>query len=113
MRATAWNNGSHRSSGAGYGLKVSKTDRDQFFDHGWRNVIFDLEGEAQAVAPVSESFWRSCTELRSAAIGRWLRGNGLAPWPEGRPPILEVTPKDGSRFAVARVTSQHLAGGDR
>lgn len=98
MRVTAWNNGSHRSSGTGYGLRFSETDRDRFFERGWDNVIFDLGGQAVVAITVSESFWRSCPELRSAEVGRWLRRNDLAPWPQGRPPILEVTHRDGNRF---------------
>jgi hypothetical protein len=100
MRATAWNNGSHRLSGAGYGLKISEADRDQFFDRDWETVVFDFGGESEAVAALSDSFWRSCSELRSAEIGRWLRRHGLAPWPTGSPPRVEVTHAGGNRFIV-------------
>lgn len=102
MRATAWNNGSHSASGAGYGLRVSVDDRDRYFDKGWREVVFDLDGEGEATSPVSESFWRRCSELRSAEVGRWLRGRDLAPWPKGSPPNLEVQPVGGNRFVVSQ-----------
>jgi hypothetical protein len=45
-----------------------------------------LADHGQAAVTVSPSFWRHCSELRSAEIGRWLHRNGLAPWPPGRPP---------------------------
>jgi hypothetical protein len=101
MRATAWNNGSHHASGAGYGLRISEKDRDSLFDRSWREVVFDLGGEAEATARLSESFWRSCSELRSAEIGRWLRRHNLAPWPHGRPPTFTVRHLEGNRFSIA------------
>ena len=97
MRATAWNNGRHHTSGAGYGLRISEEDRDRFFDRSWGHVVFDLGGEAQANVPLSESFWRSCSELRSAEI---LRICGLAPWPKGNPPVFALEHVAGNRFAV-------------
>jgi hypothetical protein len=45
-----------------------------------------------------KSFWRSCPELRSAAIGRWLLRNHLAPWPRGLPPALVLRHVTGNRF---------------
>jgi hypothetical protein len=100
MRATAWNNGTHKASGAGYGLRISQKDRDRLFDPRWREVVFELGREAEATAVLSESFWRSCSELRSAEIGRWLRRHNLAPWPNGRPPAFEVRQLSDNRFAI-------------
>ena len=34
MIVIAWNNGGHHPSGAGYGLKISITDRNQYFNRG-------------------------------------------------------------------------------
>ena len=56
MRATAWNNGSHHASGAGYGLRVSGEDRDRYSDRDWSEVVFDLDGEVEARATISDSF---------------------------------------------------------
>ncbi len=50
MIVTAWNNGRHHTSGAGYGLKVGAADRDRFFDSAANAVVLDLEGW---VAPVT------------------------------------------------------------
>jgi len=90
MRATAWSNGSPISSGAGYGLKISREDRDHFFDRSWKEILLQLPGQDPVAVPVSGSFWRSCTELRSASIGRWLILNDLAPWTRGEPPVLSL-----------------------
>ena len=101
MRATAWSNGSPRHSGAGYGLKISRQDRDQFFDQRWSAIILHLPGQDPTSIPLSESFWRSCTELRSAAIGHWLLRSGLAPWPSGKPPVLALQRIGDRAFSVA------------
>ena len=100
MRATAWSNGSPRQSGAGYGLKISRQDRDRFFDQKWPTIILRLPGEDPTNVPLSQSFWRSCTELHSAAIGRWLILNGLAPWPRGKPPVLSLQCTGDRAFSV-------------
>lgn len=101
MHATAWNNGSHDMSGAGYGLRISKEDRDRHFNPACTLVIFNLGGEEDVEVRLSKSFWRSCTELRSSAIGRWLRRNGLAPWPKGNPPTFAMRKVGRNGFAVA------------
>jgi hypothetical protein len=100
MRGTAWNNGSHSRSGSGYGIRIRIQDRDRFFEPGWDHVVLDLGGEAAATVRISESFWRTCAELRSAEIGRWLLRRKVAPWPSGQPPVLEVDQVQGNRFTV-------------
>jgi hypothetical protein len=100
MRATAWSNGSPRGSGAGYGLKISRQDRDRFFDQKWPAIVLHLPEQDPVRVPLSESFWRSCTELRSAAVGRWLILNGLAPWPRGNPPVLTLQHAGERAFRV-------------
>jgi hypothetical protein len=100
VRASAWNNGAHHASGAGYGLKVTPGDRDRHFRPEWRQIELAVPGEGTATVPLSESFWRRCTELRSAAVGRWLRRTGQAPWEDGAPPQFELVPLHGATFAV-------------
>ncbi|NKE60688.1 hypothetical protein FXN61_29420 [Lentzea sp. PSKA42] len=97
---TAWSNGRPLGSGAGYGLRISAADRDEFFEPCWDSVEIEL-GPADAVTvSLSKSFWRTCTELRSAAVGRWLMTLGLAPWPKGAPPRLELVRLRGGRFRL-------------
>jgi hypothetical protein len=100
MRATAWSNGSPSRSGAGYGLKINPQDRDRFFDRDWVNVVVELPSEGATSISLSSSFWRRCSELRSAAVGRWLLRAGLAPWPRGEPPNFTLMPVGGNRFKV-------------
>ena len=100
MKATAWNNGQHHPSGAGYGIKFTAADRDHFFRREWESIQLEVPGEGTTSVPLSASFWRRCSELRSATVGRWLRGSGLAPWPKGQPPKLNVEQVEGSLFRL-------------
>ena len=104
---TAWNNGRHHTSGAGYGFKVAATDRDRHFQRDWDTVIVELPEASGLVAVevniAKDSFWsEECREVIHQAIGRWLRSSGYAPWPQGSPPQFEVEPKGVRRFVVRR-----------
>jgi hypothetical protein len=57
-------------SGAGYDLKVRIEDRDSFFSSDWTDIVLDIPGQGSTRIALSDSFWRSCSELRSSAIGR-------------------------------------------
>lgn len=99
MRVTAWSNGHSLPSGAGYGVRLACRDRDEYFDPGWREVLIDLDGDEVKV-PLPNSFWRSCPELHSAAIGRWLLHESLAPWPHRKPPVLLLRHVTANRFQL-------------
>src|SRR5438128_1151554 len=89
ITVAAWNNGDFNPSGAGYGLRLSETDRDALFRTSWREVVIHAPAE-KGLQPVavrlSPAFWKNCPELLSAVIGRWLIGRGHATWPTRRPP---------------------------
>ena len=76
MIVTAWNNGMHARSGAGYGFKVSVEDRDAYFQQDWEVILLELDGEAQPmeVNINKTSFWNeTCHELIHNKVGQWLR----------------------------------------
>jgi hypothetical protein len=100
MYATAWHNGGDAREPAGYGLKVTAADRDRYFDSSWTSVIVDLGDSSTAEIPLSQSFWRSSTELRSAEVGQWLLTAEVAPWAKGAPPGVVLTPVEANRFAA-------------
>lgn len=102
IRARGWHNGTPRASGSGYGIAISQRDRDEHFAHSWVAVTLELEGGPTVKVSLSPAFWHTCTELRSAEIGRWLLELGLAPWPSGRPPALDMIPAAEASFAVRR-----------
>ena len=101
MVVTAWNNGTRRLSGAGYGVKVRPEDREHNFQRDWETIIICLENRRKEVEVnvKKQSFWnRACGELISKEIGTWLILNELAPWKKGKPPKLELVPDKGNRF---------------
>jgi hypothetical protein len=102
VKVTAWNNGKHHRSGAGYGIKISATDRDRHFKKSWKSVFVLLpSGDEVEVNTDKVSFWNdSCRELISKGIGEWLIETNLAPWPSGSPPSLELTMTRERSFAL-------------
>jgi hypothetical protein len=102
MEVTAWNDGKHSKTGAGYGVKLSVEDRDREFDRNWKSVTIELKGgDAVSVNVAKKSFWSgTCRELIHAEIGRWLFAKGLAPWPTGNPPKLQLVPTGKARFKL-------------
>ena len=104
MIVTAWNNGDHHATGAGYGLKISITDRNRYFHRRWQYIVLELEGQPTTVKinVAKPSFWNNtCHELIYAAVGRWLIEHKLAPWPDRQPPKLVLEPVDGAgRFRL-------------
>ena len=99
----AWNNGSHHQSGAGYGLKMSATDRDAHLKREWGSVDLYFGGQSRPVQVNvdKDSLWNdTCRELISQEIGSWLIGNGMAPWPKGKPPKLRLLPRSQRAFDV-------------
>jgi len=98
---TGWNGGGHHSSGAGYGVRMSKKYRDGLVRREWVQVAVDLPDGTVAHANVDgKAFWRNCPELRSKDIGRWMLANGLAPWLKGEPPKFELTVVASARFSL-------------
>ena len=98
---TAWNNGSYRMSGAGYGIKLNPGDRDRYFEKP--NAFLKLEGKTGDIEVNTDkpSFWNdTCRELISKDIGLWLRSNGRAPWIKGQPPKLQLEPVGERTFKV-------------
>lgn len=105
MIVTAWNNGNPAPTGAGYGLKIGIADRDRYFRREWKTVILVLEehGTPVEINVAKPSFWgKTCRELISAEVGRWLISNGLAPWRAGRPPKLVLEPQGEARYFLLR-----------
>ena len=103
MRVVGWSNGSpNTQTGAGYGIRISRQDRERCFHRDWKVVIVDLDGQEEVAINVSPSFWRSCVELRSKQMGAWMLREGLSPWPTGHPPELELEPQGDARFRLHR-----------
>jgi hypothetical protein len=101
--ARTWNNGSHHSSGAGYGLKIQLEDRAQFFNRNWQIVILHLDGYERPIEVnvAKASFWnRTCGELISQDIGIWLQRNNRNRWPNRQPHEVRFTVVGEGAFRV-------------
>ena len=102
---TVWNNGSHNKSGAGYGLKISVTDRDNYFKKTTKSAILYLEGQKNAISVNTDkpSFWNPvCRELISKDIGVWLIENKMAKWKAGHPPKFSMISKGKNQFLLKK-----------
>lgn len=103
MIVTGWSSGSpNNKTGSGYGIRLSRQDRDRWFERQWPSVTLHIEGRGTVDANLTSSFWRRCTELRHKEIGRFLLANGLAPWPKGSPPRLRLERVKGRHFRLSR-----------
>jgi hypothetical protein len=100
MLLQGWHNGRPTDEPGGYGLRLTPGDRDRNFDTEWTSVDVELDGGPTVAVTLNPSFWRSCPELRSAEIGRWLLDSGVAPWPLGDPPSVVVRAVEGNRFTA-------------
>ena len=103
IKVSAWNNGTLRPSGAGYGLRLSPEDRDACFLKSWKDVSLELpeDGGPETVKILlSNSFWNKCPELRSQRIGELLIKTGNAKWPKNDPPTFELHVVDGNHFTL-------------
>ena len=110
MIVIAWNNGAQSRTGSGYGFKVNDSDRDEFFKKEWTEILLEIEGEEEpAVVPIQkEGFWsEKGQELTSTVLGKWLRKNGLAPWPRLNPPRFVLDPVEDNRFRVSKAKTGH------
>jgi hypothetical protein len=93
MDATAW-------KGETYGARVGNKNRDQLFKPAWTHVEIEIEGQNH-VLKLSRGFWNKCPEVRGKPIKEWLFKHHLAPWPDGKPPRLSLTPLGSNRFRLS------------
>jgi len=110
MVVTAWNTGAHSRNGAGYGFRVHPADRDVFFQKEWTAIVLEVEGQGNPVEISLEGvdLWAETPgAIPCAAVGRWLRHNGLAPWTRGNPPVFVLEPVADNRFRVEKALKRH------
>ncbi|MFD3157091.1 hypothetical protein ACFIJ5_09555 [Haloimpatiens sp. FM7330] len=101
MIVTTWNNGNYNTSGAGYGVKISKKDRQKFFDKAWDSVVIGISDfKNSKEIHLHDTFWTTCSELRSAKIGKYLIDNGLGKWEKRKPYKLLLFPQVDNKFIL-------------
>jgi hypothetical protein len=109
MIVTAWNNGAHSRNGSGYGFRILLEDREALFNKEWKTIVLEIEGEELPVETAldTDRLWAETPrEIHCAAVGRWLRHNGLAPWGRGNPPVFILTPLGENRFKVEKAAKR-------
>jgi hypothetical protein len=111
MIVTAWNNGAHMRSGAGYGFRVSQADRDEFFKREWASITLDVDERTVEVPVDAERFWsESGHHLSCPEVGKWLHQHGLAPWAMGNPPKFVLIPVQENHFRVEKLAHKEHGG---
>ena len=104
MIVVGWNRGSpNNRTGAGYGIRIAREDRDKCFRKAWTSVTIELDNGDLVDVRLSDSFWSGCTELRRAKLGKWMLDHELAPWPKGKPPRLKLEPIGNRKFRLSRL----------
>jgi hypothetical protein len=93
MMAKGW-------KGETLGVRVGTRNAIKHFSRDWKCVQVEIEGTIRSF-PLRRGFWNTCPEIRGAAIQEWFLARGLAPWPKGSPPTLELTPLGGPLFRLA------------
>lgn len=87
--------------GATYGVRVGKVNAQRFFDRRWKWIDLEIDGQTHRLS-LSPTFWTTCPEVRSAAIGRWLSRRRLVPWPRWRPTAVKLMHIGGRKFRLLR-----------
>jgi len=100
ITVTGWNNGSYSGTGAGYGIRIGKKNRDLYFDKKWNETIIEIEGYKSISASIAPTFWTTCPELRSKYIGKWMIFNRIAPWAGRKTPELILEQKEENHFIL-------------
>jgi len=100
MNVTGWNNGQWNITGAGYGVRIAKRDREKHFKRQWASVIVKIQGCEPVRIRLSEAFWKDCIELRSQGIGGWMIARGFSSWPSHKPPHFSLVPTGDNAFEL-------------
>ena len=56
MKAVGWNNGKFHKSGAGYGIKISTKNRDEYFQRKWDFVYINFGKKEVIKINITPSF---------------------------------------------------------
>jgi hypothetical protein len=100
MTVKAWTNGRRHRTGAGYGIRIARADRDIFFKPIPSIVIIDLPNGKRIQRPPSDSFSDGCIEIRDKEIGKWLISRGHATWPYRQPPAFSMIQVKSNHFQI-------------
>lgn len=98
MLVSAW-------KGATYGIRVGIPNANKFFKQEWDRIEVEIDGEFYSFN-LSTTFWTTCPEFRGGPIPRWLKEQGLIPWPKGNPPKFELVPLKDNKLRLNRIKNK-------
>lgn len=104
MKVKAWNNGSFKKTGAGYGISIPIDCRAKYFKRDWNSIILNIE-DIFVEIKLNTTFWTTCNELRSKEIGKFLKKNELQEWEKDKPYELELISCGEKNFKLVTVES--------
>ncbi|MGV1804158.1 hypothetical protein ACQZ6A_20035 [Agrobacterium vitis] len=89
----------------GFGLKIPKYARDDYFEKSDGFVKLQLKGREKPIEVNIDknSFWGDCRELIHREIGKWLIENNFAPWQKRHPPKFKMTRREPRLFDVEKI----------
>ena len=100
MLVSGWKSGKFDARRAvALGLRVGRENVERFFGKNWDLVLVQIENQTISMK-VTKTFWTTCPELRNPAIGAWMRKKALVPWPNGKPPEMQLIPMGRNRFRL-------------
>ena len=101
MIVSAWNDNNHFETGEGYGIRIRIEDK-HYFNRNWTSVRIRIYGRPDFTAPITESFWRNCHEIRDKNIGQWFIYLKHRYWRKGHTPKFELIHLDDNLFELRK-----------
>ena len=108
MIVKAWNGG---NNGAGYGIRVRRIDRDEYFFPEWKQVQIQIVDGPLINCNLSASFWNNtCYEIRNVAFRDWFIKLGFVKrtqegyeraWKKGVPPKFDLIHISDNLFTLS------------
>ena len=81
------------------GFRITREVQKRLFKRKWKSVILHI-GQQPVSINLTDAFWVTCNELRSAEIKKWLVKRGLHKWTRGKPPKVRITHLGGNEFKL-------------
>ena len=75
------------------------------FDPSWKYVVIIVEDKVRITVKITDSFWRSCSELRHQFFKEYFLKKNYIPWPRGKPPKFLFQRIKDNVFRLAPLSS--------
>jgi hypothetical protein len=99
MEVKVWTNSRKGAANAIFGLGVSRSDRERFFNVAAPTVSIEADDHV-ITKTLPECFWNKCMHICHPAIGAFVKRHGFASWPSRKPPVLTLQPVSEGHFKL-------------